>query len=241
MGFILTDICALGGVVLVVGFFISGFRLRRVVGPFFLRLCGVGFFSRASAGCFFRWHPRGGFAGRISFAGIRDAPSRGGSFSRASAMRLRGAGVAPVRGGTYFSLQRQRKVGKRKPLTPPAFDTYPRAPNVPTLHAAAPPQVSCQCAYQRLTRFTHPYSRRPRHTVWAALRQTLGRPSCRTGHHRCAGGFVRAPISTARQPTQSLPQWTTKLQTRLAAVRTGEGGAANEKTLATHLNENVSA
>ncbi|WP_223959747.1 hypothetical protein, partial [Paraburkholderia sabiae] len=24
--------------------------------------------------------------------------------------------VAPVRGGTYFSLQRQRKVGKRKPL-----------------------------------------------------------------------------------------------------------------------------
>jgi hypothetical protein len=28
------------------------------------------------------------------------------------------AGDAPVRGGTYFSLQRQRKVGKRKPLTP---------------------------------------------------------------------------------------------------------------------------
>jgi hypothetical protein len=37
-------------------------------------------------------------------AGIRDAPH--------------GASVAPVRGGTYFSLQRQRKVGKRKPLTP---------------------------------------------------------------------------------------------------------------------------
>ena len=28
-------------------------------------------------------------------------------------------GVAPVRGGTYFSLQPQRKVGKRKRLKPP--------------------------------------------------------------------------------------------------------------------------
>ncbi|CAG9197163.1 hypothetical protein PSAB6_180064 [Paraburkholderia sabiae] len=37
----------------------------------------------------FRWHPR-----------IRSGASC----------------VAPVRGGTYFSLQRQRKVGKRKPL-----------------------------------------------------------------------------------------------------------------------------
>jgi hypothetical protein len=37
----------------------------------------------------FRWHPR---------------------------FRLCASRVAPVRGGTYFSLQRQRKVGKRKPL-----------------------------------------------------------------------------------------------------------------------------
>ncbi|WP_156132344.1 hypothetical protein [Paraburkholderia terrae] len=41
------------------------------------------------------------------------------AFSLASAWRLRGAGVAPVRGGTYFSLPPQRKVGKRKRLTPP--------------------------------------------------------------------------------------------------------------------------
>jgi hypothetical protein len=34
-------------------------------------------------------------------------------FSLASAISYRFAGVAPVRGGTYFSLQRQRKVGKR--------------------------------------------------------------------------------------------------------------------------------
>src|SRR6476661_8496963 len=39
--------------------------------------------------------------------------------------------VAPVRGGTYFSLPPQRKVGKRKRLTPPALDVCPRAPNVP--------------------------------------------------------------------------------------------------------------
>jgi hypothetical protein len=31
-------------------------------------------------------------------------------------IRIRTSCVAPVRGGTYFSLQRQRKVGKRKPL-----------------------------------------------------------------------------------------------------------------------------
>ncbi|MFC0398496.1 hypothetical protein ACFFIG_08675, partial [Paraburkholderia rhizosphaerae] len=36
--------------------------------------------------------------------------------SPASAIAPRGAHVAPVRGSTYFSLQRQRKVGKRKPL-----------------------------------------------------------------------------------------------------------------------------
>ncbi|PVX81236.1 hypothetical protein C7402_111138 [Paraburkholderia unamae] len=36
--------------------------------------------------------------------------------------------VAPVRGGTYFSLQRQRKVGKRKPLTPPTPATVHLAP-----------------------------------------------------------------------------------------------------------------
>ncbi|WP_310044710.1 hypothetical protein, partial [Paraburkholderia caribensis] len=50
-----------------------------------------------------RWHPRFGFA-------------------LASAMRYLASCVAPVRGGTYFSLPPQRKVGKRKRLTPPALD-----------------------------------------------------------------------------------------------------------------------
>jgi hypothetical protein len=43
------------------------------------------------------------------------------SFARASAMRYLASCVAPVRGGTYFSLPPQRKVGKRKRLTPPAL------------------------------------------------------------------------------------------------------------------------
>ncbi|GJH34848.1 hypothetical protein CBA19CS91_18845 [Paraburkholderia hospita] len=68
--------------------------------------------SLASAVWFcFRWHPRFGFA----FAGIRGLVL----LSLASALWLWFASVAPVRGGTYFSLPPQRKVGKRKRLTPP--------------------------------------------------------------------------------------------------------------------------
>ncbi|MGT2473071.1 hypothetical protein [Paraburkholderia terrae] len=40
-------------------------------------------------------------------------------FARASAIRYLASSVAPVRGGTYFSLPPQRTVGKRKRLTPP--------------------------------------------------------------------------------------------------------------------------
>ncbi|WP_180724198.1 hypothetical protein [Paraburkholderia largidicola] len=42
-------------------------------------------------------------------------------FSLASAICSLASGVAPVRGGTYFSLPPQRKVGKRKRLTPPVL------------------------------------------------------------------------------------------------------------------------
>ncbi|WP_310043169.1 hypothetical protein, partial [Paraburkholderia caribensis] len=40
------------------------------------------------------------------------------AFALASALRYLASSVAPVRGGTYFSLPPQRKVGKRKRLTP---------------------------------------------------------------------------------------------------------------------------
>jgi hypothetical protein len=46
------------------------------------------------------------------------APVGVSAFALASAICLRASSVAPVRGGTYFSLPPQRKVGKRKRLTP---------------------------------------------------------------------------------------------------------------------------
>jgi len=81
------------------GWFASGLRWH----PRFafvlqaLPLCGAAPALSATAGWFasgLRWHPRYGVC-------------------RSS--------VAPVRGGTYFSLPPQRKVGKRKRLTPPTF------------------------------------------------------------------------------------------------------------------------
>ncbi|MHB9834045.1 hypothetical protein Q8F57_004310 [Paraburkholderia terrae] len=60
-------------------------------------ICDAGWFALA-----LRWHPR--FARSL-----------------ASAFCLRASRVAPVRGGTYFSLPPQRKVGKRKRLTPPVL------------------------------------------------------------------------------------------------------------------------
>ncbi|MEX3972727.1 hypothetical protein, partial [Paraburkholderia caribensis] len=78
--------------------------------------------------------------------------------SLASAMRYLASRVAPVRGGTYFSLPPQRKVGKRKRLTPPILDLCPRAPNVPILHTPAPWLVPvANASNKRLTRFNYPY------------------------------------------------------------------------------------
>jgi hypothetical protein len=64
----------------------------------------------------------------VFLTGACDAPMRRGRFgfgllvvALASALCLRASRVAPVRGGTYFSLPPQRKVGKRKRLTPPTL------------------------------------------------------------------------------------------------------------------------
>src|SRR5690349_6686464 len=87
----------------------------------------------------------------------------------ASAICFWFSSVAPVRGGTYFSLPPQRKVGKRKRLTPPAFDVFPRAPNVPTLHRPVPWLVPVASAStQRLTRFEYPYMSQRQRMVCAA-------------------------------------------------------------------------
>ena len=91
------------------------------------------------------------------------------SLSLASAICFRASRVAPVRGGTYFSLPPQRKVGKRKRLTPPILDVCPRAPNVPTLHTSVPWLVPVANASNRcLTRFKYPYSGKRQRRVCAA-------------------------------------------------------------------------
>ncbi|WP_204117405.1 hypothetical protein, partial [Paraburkholderia sp. C35] len=51
------------------------------------------------------------------------------SLSLASAICVWFASVAPVRGSTYFSLPRQRKVGKRKPLNTIHYGPCLRAPS----------------------------------------------------------------------------------------------------------------
>jgi hypothetical protein len=66
-----------------------------------------------------------GWVGLIwfSLASVVERSGRGRfgcfGFVLASAFCLRASSIAPVRGGTYFSLPPQRKVGKRKRLTPP--------------------------------------------------------------------------------------------------------------------------
>jgi len=92
-----------------------------------------------------RGHPRFAFAARASPGGVF-------VFALASAFCCWFASVAPVRGGTYFSLPPQRKVGKRKRLTPPArvpvhgpptsprfTRQYPRWCPLPTLRMNASP------------------------------------------------------------------------------------------------------
>jgi hypothetical protein len=58
-----------------------------------------------------RWHLSLGFCVLAALVGML-------AFARASAICFHASSVAPVRGGTYFSLPPQRKVGKRKRLTP---------------------------------------------------------------------------------------------------------------------------
>ncbi|WP_353552857.1 hypothetical protein [Paraburkholderia terrae] len=82
-----------------------------------------------------RWHPRFAFVRQALPFGVLAVALASALCLRASGVAvfgvlavalastlcLRTSSVAPVRGGTYFSLPPQRKVGKRKRLTPPTF------------------------------------------------------------------------------------------------------------------------
>ncbi|CAG9235387.1 hypothetical protein PSAB6_620025 [Paraburkholderia sabiae] len=127
-----------------------------------------------------------------------------GSLSLASAWRLGGAGVAPVRGGTYFSLQRQRKVGKRKPLTPPILVFFQRITSVPTLHTTPRNTISVAIApIQRPTNFMH----RRRSPQYGKSTTAIGRTICRDSRsqRKPTAEIGRSPCRDANGATTYTP------------------------------------
>jgi hypothetical protein len=97
----------------------------------------------------------------------------------ASAFSYRFASVAPVRGGTYFSLPPQRKVGKRKRAHTASACSYPRALHVPVSRAATFWFFFVASALnERLTRFNHFFNGARQRFARAHLRQTV----CRLSH-----------------------------------------------------------
>jgi hypothetical protein len=125
------------------------------------------FCLRRSRRFLLRWHPRwvsGLFA------------------ALASALCLRFASVAPMRGGTYFLCRRKESKQRKRAHTASPCD-YPRAPSVPTLHTvtrylAFVANASDGC----VTLFKHPYNNRPRRIFTAPLRQTVCWLLRRIGH-----------------------------------------------------------
>ena len=119
--------------------------------------------------------------------------------------------VAPVRGSTYFSLPRQRKVGKRKPLNTASTCSCLRAPNRSyTSHGVALLTARCQ----RSEGAPHPlHTPASQHVLQDSPPPPRWQTVCRpvephTPHFGpIAHAFhpVRAPGYTTRQPTHSLP------------------------------------
>ena len=95
----------------------------------------------------------------------------------ASAICIWFAGVAPVRGGTYFLCRRKESKQRKRAHTASPCDC-PRALNVPALRAAARLRRFVANASNRyITRFRHPYHTNSCQTIAAPLRQTVCRPS----------------------------------------------------------------
>ncbi|EUC21538.1 hypothetical protein PMI06_009254 [Burkholderia sp. BT03] len=163
-------------------------------------------------------------------------------FAPASASCYLGSRVAPVRGGTYFSLPPQRKVGKRKRLTPLAHlpihgpPTSPRFTRqrpcsraLPTLQINASPASNTRARASGSEWFVPPR--------W----QTLCRLSRRMRERSYRVECMRHPSEVRRVehrgPTHSLPpgrRWT------IWHGMLRRGGVKRvrriERTLATHAN-----
>jgi hypothetical protein len=166
----------------------------------------VGFCLRAAGvlavRIWFRWHRR---------YGVRCAKLFGfWVFALASAHCIRASSVAPVRGGTYFSLPPQRKVGKRKRLTPPASVAIHGPPTSPTFTRQCP----CLRALPTLRMNASPTSNAgtwasggewfapPRWQTVCRLSRRINRRSYRVGRLPCRSGVRRAEHLG---PTHSLP------------------------------------
>ena len=165
-------------------------------------------FSRLRVGAFAaRALPLGRGGARFAYQRLFSAVF---SRFRGFALTPRGAGVAPVRGGTYFSLPPQRKVGKRKRANTANTSPCLRALNGShTSHGVVLVRARCQRSTARITRFMHP--RRHRHDqVKHVLRwQTvcrLSRITRFTPDGKAKAVFlVRARTCKVRRPTHSLP------------------------------------
>jgi hypothetical protein len=184
---------------------------------------------------------------RFAFcAGIRVAPSRRGRCSSALAL-CAGIRVAPTRRGRCPCAGRHllffaaaKKSRQKKAAHPASTCTYPTGPQRPhAFHGSTLAHASCQRANQRLTHFAHPYEEQPPRMFQATMRQTLCRPSHRTGHHWSAMGFIPSAALYSEIPYTSLPQRGVQPKMRLAAVRAREVGEAPTSRLATNRSQNV--
>ena len=132
--------------------------------------------------------------------------------SLASAISYRFASVAPVRGGTYFSLQRQRKVGKRKPLLnlrcPPGY----RFSTGSLSHCAATSALCRKPAVNRALREnpTHSLEHIPPQLGRRQTDKTKPTECAPSGCHlssraRLTAGFLRSVCVAARQLKERAP------------------------------------
>ena len=108
----------------------------------------------------------------------------GALFIGLSLFSYRSIGVAPVRGSTYFSLQRQRKVGKRKPLTPPAHKCPPLSVTQSgprTQSSLAPSSLVTRQSFAPASRFA------PRRRAQPAAQAAAGLVSAPHARHPTSG------------------------------------------------------
>src|ERR1700757_814321 len=141
-------------------------------------------------------------------AGIREAVVL--AFALASAICYLASSVAPVRGGTYFSLPPQRKVGKRKWLTPPARVLIHGPPTSPRFTRQCPGRCSLPTLRMNASPTSNTRTRAsgsewyvpPR---WQTVCRLSRRIAWRSYMEVCACYRVRSEACEALRPTHSLP------------------------------------